>query len=195
MTIAMLVEGATEKAFIHALKRYLEGLPELKGRLPRLRAFPYDGLLPREHRLLGEVERHLKKHDRVIALTDIYTGQNLYSGAEDAKQKMRQWVNQNPRFHAHVAQHDFEAWLLPYWDKLQARAGKNMPRPTGSPESVNHQKPPAKRIDELFRKGNRSYSKVLDGSKILESVNLQLAIDQCPELKSLVNTIIELAKK
>jgi hypothetical protein len=59
----------------------------------------------------------------VIALTDVYTGTDDFLDAADAKQKMRAWVGKNDRFHPHVAQHDFEAWLLPFWTDIQSLAG------------------------------------------------------------------------
>ena len=32
---------------------------------------------------------------------------------------MREWVGVEKRFYPHVALHDFEAWLLPYWEKIK----------------------------------------------------------------------------
>jgi hypothetical protein len=52
--------------------------------------------------------------DAVITLTDVYTGANEFKDAADAKDKMRQWVGVNDKFYPHAAQHDFEAWLLPF---------------------------------------------------------------------------------
>jgi hypothetical protein len=88
--------------------------------MPRLDFVPQDGGIPTNEKLLRVVENLL--HDRkspadaVIALTDVYTGKNppLFTDANDAKQKLNQWVRGNPKFYPHVALHDFEAWLLPY---------------------------------------------------------------------------------
>jgi hypothetical protein len=57
----------------------------------------------------------------VIALTDVYTGTqpHEFQNAEDAKKKMRQWVGDEPRFHPHAAQYDFEAWLLLYFELVR----------------------------------------------------------------------------
>ncbi|MCP4699339.1 MAG: DUF4276 family protein, partial [Gammaproteobacteria bacterium] len=65
------------------------------------------------------------------------------------------WVGKEPRFHPHAAQYDFEAWLLPYWTTIQRLAGHNKTAPGGVPEAVNHNKPPAYHIKEIFRIGNR----------------------------------------
>jgi hypothetical protein len=105
---------------------------------------------------------------------------------------MRQWVGDDPRFHPHAAQHDFEAWLLPYWSTIQRLAKNSGSAPGGNPETVNHNHPPAHRIMEIFERGRcrDSYVKPRDAGRILRDNDLLLAIDQCAELKALVNTIL-----
>jgi len=73
-------------------------------------------------------------------LTDVYTGTipPEFPTAEDAIQKMRQWVGAEPRFHPHVALHDFEAWLLPYWNMIKKLTGSNHKSPGSNSEKVNH---------------------------------------------------------
>ena len=67
----------------------------------------------------------------MIALTDVYTGSTPpeFQTATDAKDGMRDWVGAEERFHPHVALHDFEAWLLPYWEKIQRITGSNRKPP------------------------------------------------------------------
>jgi len=129
----------------------------------------------------------------VIALTDVYTGTTPpdFIDAQDAKNKMRRWVGEEPRFHPHVAQYDFEAWLLPYWGTIQKLAKHNKGAPSGNPETVNHQNPPAHRIREIFEIGGcqDSYVKPRDAARILRKNDLAVAIAQCAELKSMINTI------
>lgn len=57
--------------------------------------------------------------------------------------------------------HDFEAWLLPFWDRIQELAKYKKSPPSGKPEQVNHHKPPSKHIQEIFEIGKcrDSYSK------------------------------------
>jgi hypothetical protein len=107
---------------------------------------------------------------------------------------MRQWVGNEPRFHPHAAQHDFEAWLIPYWDTIKRLAGSNMNAPSGNPENVNHNKPPAYWIKEIFSAGKcrNHYNKPRDAERILNENDLSVAIAQCPELKAFVNTILEI---
>ncbi len=135
-----------------------------------------------------------KPSDCVIALTDVYTGTHPpeFQDAQDAKAKMRHWVGHEPRFHPHAAQHDFEAWLLPYWPTLIKLAKHNSAAPPGDPESVNHGNPPAHRVKALFEAGTcrDSYVKPRDAGRVLRDNDLTVAIHRCPELKELVNTVL-----
>ena len=167
----------------------------LAGQMPRLDPFLYNGRIPKEGKLKRTVETLLRTgSDAVIALTDVYTGTNDFLDAADAKAKMRQWVGPESRFHPHVAQYDFEAWLLPYWDEIKNLAGHNRNAPPGLPETVNHIHPPSYHIKEIFRVGNRrrDYSKPRDANRILRGKDLGVAAVQCPELRAFLNTILTL---
>jgi hypothetical protein len=195
MKITLIVEGKTEKAFLPYLRKYLEN--RLQGKMPKLDVNPYDGRIPTGEKLNRVVQNLLGgkyPSDHIIALTDVYTGSQPpeFLDATDAKNKMRQWVGGEPRFHPHVAHHDFEAWLLPYWVSIQRLAGHNKKAPTGKPETINHGNPPAYRIKEIFEIGTcrDSYIKPRDAGQILSNNDLSVAVGECPELKSFVNTII-----
>ena len=128
MRIAILVEGKTERAF----KPYLLVFCKQDCRQDAQVDFvPYDGRIPTGGKLKRVVENLLTDNkrgaDAVIALTDVYTGSipPEFATAEDAKKKMREWVGAEQRFHPHVALHDFEAWLLPYWEKIKKLTGSN----------------------------------------------------------------------
>ena len=194
MKIAVLVEGKTEQAFREKLREFLQS--RLNQKMPRLRFIPQDGRIPKEGKLKRMVEILLENdgYDAVIALTDIYTGTKDFKDADDAKEKMKTWVGNNPKFFPHAACHDFEAWLLPYWLTIQKRAKHNASAPSGSPEKVNHTKPPSYWIKDIFSKGkcNRDYHKIIDGKAILKDNDLMVAIQVCPELKAFINTIIGL---
>jgi hypothetical protein len=193
-----MIEGRTEKAFIPYLRAFLE--PRLAGRMPRLDPFPCDGRIHKGDKLKRAVDALLNDKctpsDAVIALTDVYTGTNDFANAADAKAKMRAWVGPESRFHPHAAQHDFEAWLLPYWGEVQRIAGHNRHAPHGNPEQVNHNKPPSHYLKEIFEIGttNRSYSKPRDARRILEGKDLAIAAGQCSELKAFLNTILGLCR-
>ena len=195
MRIAILVEGATERAFRTILLEWLA--PRLVGRMPRLDFMPEDGRIPKGEKLRRRVELLLRDHDAVIALTDVYTGTSPpdFTTAADAKAKMRTWVGAEPRFHPHAAQHDFEAWLLPYWPRIQSIAGSRRPPPSANPETVNHDTPPARHLGEVFRTGTgkRRYLKTRDAAAILRGQDLAVAAERCPELKAFLDTILGLA--
>ncbi len=197
MKISIIVEGKTEKAFMLHLREYLK--KRLPVRMPKLDPVPYDGRIPKEKKLKRLVENLLQGSnaaDYVIALTDVYTGTTPpdFENAADAKAKMRSWVGNEPRFHPHAAQYDFEAWLLPYWPTIQRLAKHNKAAPVGHPETVNHQNPPADRIKEIFEIGScrDSYIKPRDAGRILRDNDLSIAIAQCEELKAFVNTILSI---
>jgi hypothetical protein len=196
MKVSIIVEGKTEKAFMPHLREYLTS--RISGdMLPRLDTLPYDGRIPKENKLKRVVAHLLTGRDaadHVLALTDVYTGTNPpdFQDAAEAKGKMRLWVGNEPRFHPHAAQYDFEAWLLPYWPTIQRLAGHNKKAPAGDPEKVNHLNPPAHRIGEIFEIGRcrDSYVKPRDAGRILRENDLSVAINQCMELKEFVNTIL-----
>ena len=194
MKIAILVEGATEMAFKKKLREFLQS--RLEQRMPRLDFKPQHGGIPKEGKLRRIVENLLDNdgYDAVIALTDVYTGKQDFQDANDAKDQMRRWVDNNPNFYPHTALHDFEAWLLPYWTTIKKLANHNLSAPSGSPETVNHQRPPSYWIKEIFRTGKcrKDYDKVSDGKAILKNNDLMIAIQACPELKAFVYRIISL---
>ena len=192
--IAIIVEGQTERVFKESLLSFLKTcLPHM----PKLQFITYNGRIPKQEKLKRVVEKLLEEVDHVIALTDVFTGPAArtlpdFINAEDAKSKMRRWVGDDPRFHPHAAQHDFEAWLLPYWSKIQRIARHNKNAPPGPPESINHNKPPAYYIQDIFEIGGcrKSYVKPRDAKVILNGEDLIVAVRACPELKAFINTII-----
>jgi hypothetical protein len=107
---------------------------------------------------------------------------------------MRVWVGNEPRFFPHVAQHDFEAWLLPYWANIKALAGTNRNAPPGQPEHVNHNKPPAHHLKEVFMAGSkhRAYNKPIMAARILRDKNLAIAAEACPTLRDFLNEILRI---
>lgn len=197
MKISLIVEGKTERVFLRHLKKYLEK-HLINTAMPHLDLVPYDGRIPKGDKLQRVVGNLLQSgSDYVIALTDVYTGTKDFRDAADAKKKMREWVGEEPRFFPHVALHDFEAWLLPYWSTIQKLAKHNKTAPSGKPENVNHGKPPSCYIKEIFRLGScqKDYSKTIDADRILRDNDLSLAIDTCDELKALIETIFTICNQ
>lgn len=196
MKIVIICEGKTEQAFKSCLHRFLK--TRLEGRMPKLVVDVHNGAIPTAAKLKRVVKTLLpvghEPADVVIALTDI---DPAFRDADHAKSQMRQWVGTEVRFHPHVALHDFEAWLLPYWDRIQKLAGRDA-APFGShPETVNHNQPPAHRMAKLFEAGTcrDSYQKPRDAGRILLDADLMVAIQACPEFKAFVNTILTLCDR
>lgn len=193
--IAFMCEGATEKAFLPVMRQFL--VTRLADRMPKLSSRPSNGRLPKGDRLKREVELHLKEHDHVIALTDVYTGSDPteFLDAADARQKMNAWVGGNPRFHPHAAQYEFEAWLIPYWSRIQNLARSTQKQPAARPEAINHGNPPSRLLKGVFETGSvrLSYQKIQRASAILRDQDLAVAAAACPELKSMLNTILTLS--
>jgi hypothetical protein len=196
--ITILVEGKTEQAFRPHLLAFLENRIAERQRRPHLDFFPCHGRVYKGDKLRRTVEELLRNgrppSDAVIALTDVYTGTNDFANAADAKRKMHDWVGNNEKFHPHAAQHDFEAWLLPFWNDIQVLAGHRKAAPPGTPETVNHKRPPSYHIREILRIGTcrDDYSKPRDANRILRGKDLAEAANKCPELKAFLNTILTL---
>lgn len=194
--IAIMVEGRTEMAFKPTLRNFLE--TRLPGNMPKVDFVPYDGRIPKGdklRRIVGYLlTSGMNAAQAVIALTDVYTGTRDFDDAADAKTKMRGWVGDEPRFFPHAAQHDFEAWLLPYWPKIQELAKHNRTAPSGMPEKINHQNPPSTRIAEIFRIGScpHHYSKAREAARILRGEDIAVATAACQELKAFLNTMLTL---
>ena len=182
MRIALLVEGQTERALLPVLRRYLQA--RLGGGMPRLSPRLFHGRIPTGQKLKRWVGLLLAEADAVVALP----------GAGDAKDRMREWVGKEPRFHPHAAQYEFEAWLLPYWSEIQRLSGSNRSGPSGNPEAVDHNRPPSRWIQEAFRSGSkgRSYVKPRDARRILDGQDLEVAAAACAELRLFLNTLLTL---
>lgn len=195
MKISILIEGATERAFIPAVREFLK--PRAVNNMPRLDPVPYDGRIPKDEKLRNQVRNLLQGRnaaDAVIALTDVYTGTTDFRDAADAKAKMRAWVPGETRFYPHAALYDFEAWLLPYWTDIQRFSGSNRNSPSIHPENVNHNKPPAYVLEEVFRTGSKKqkYIKTVHSVRILKGKDLGVSAAVCPELRAFLNTILGL---
>lgn len=191
MKIVLIVEGKTEEVFLEPLRGFLQ--KRLREEMPRLSPDKRGGRIPTGAKLKRAVERHLAEGaDAVIVLTDVYTGTREFTDAADAKKKMHDWVGPEARFYPHAALYDFEAWLIPYWEDIQRLSGSNRAKPSQNPETLNHTKPPAHRISEVFRTGTKRqyYVKPRDAKRILEGKDLTVAANQCCELKALLNTIL-----
>lgn len=190
--IGLLVEGKTEKVFLEPLRNHLR--KELQGSMPKLTTLNKNGLVPRGDALANIVQQLLSECDYVIVLTDVYTGQRSFKDADDAKKQLTQESGNHQRCFVHAAQYEFEAWLLPYWSRVQQIARTKKAVPGKHPEKVNHDRPPSVHLSEAFKSSPTGcFVKVRDAARIIRDQDLQIAIDACPELKAFVDRIKELA--
>lgn len=197
MRIVILVEGRTEAAFLPLLREFVNTCLPSQEPKPKIVVNRYDGAIPKDTLLRKRIENEIRSGaDAVIALSDVYTGKRDFADASDAKAKMSDWAQHHPKFYPHVALHDFEAWLISYWDEIKKLSGSTRSAPGKSPETINHNKPPALLLSEIFLAGStgRSYSKPRDAARILRGQNLLTAANACPELKAFLNQILRLVK-
>jgi hypothetical protein len=86
VSIVILVEGETELMFFkQVLENFLRS--RLPNAMPGLKFISSGGRIPKGDKLKRMVNTHLRKHDAVIALTDVYTGTKDFKDANDAKHK------------------------------------------------------------------------------------------------------------
>jgi hypothetical protein len=193
MTIVLLVEGDTETALKDRLKSFLDEQATAEGK-PKIALRPKDIMTLNPGKLRHRVRLELRdpKVTAVVGLVDVYP---KFASASDARQFLRDAVGDEPRFYAHAAQYDVEAWLLPYWDFICNRLGVQRARPSPDPEQVNLERPPSRRLDELYwiARPPRKYVKPIEMAAILRNQDLTVAAAQCSELKGLLNTLLALA--
>jgi hypothetical protein len=194
MTVVLLVEGDTETALKDKLKEFLDTCAQEQNK-PKVRFRTKDIMSLDPERLRRRVKLELTSPNvtAVVGLIDVYP---KFPDANAAKSFLRQAVGQESRFHAHAAQFDIEAWLLPYWDAICHRVGVQQARPGAHPEQVNQQNPPSKRLKELYRRAKprpREYVKPSEMAAILRDKDLTIIAAQCPEFKAFLNTLLTLS--
>jgi hypothetical protein len=199
LRIVLLVEGLTETAIVPVLREFLDAQCEASNK-PRvgLDAKPLNSQLLRADVLRDHVTRALQAKDilGVVALIDVVVSgrpQHFKTAAEAIAFLKANGAPSDPRYRAHAAQHDFEAWLLPYWDSICTRLKVRKKLPGANPEAVNHHHPPSTHLADLYKLAKRTYDKPRDGLAILRSKDLTVAAAQCPQFRLFLNSLLELA--
>ncbi len=197
MKIAFIVEGESEKLFLSSIRGFLQARCE-PGKLPRLVARPLNSNVPPRSQLLKLIRKEFNDSvDFVIVLTDV-KGRNQYKDANDAIQQIETSLKGLPQLNkqvfVHAAQYEIEAWLIPFWPRIQSIFRSTAKKPRINPEQINHDKPPSKLLSEVARTSrSRKYSKTLHLETILKDQDLAIAANECPGLKALLNRILELS--
>jgi hypothetical protein len=93
-------------------------------------------------------------------------------------------------FRQHFAVHEVEAWLLAYPEEWPPSIRDQIKK--RKPEEVNFTEPPAKFL-KLLLKGR--YKKTTHAMNLFPKVNPQVAVNQCPFLRLLMQDLLEIAKR
>jgi len=192
--IILIVEGETESALKQHLKSFLDQRARAAGKSP-VRLETRGEMTLDRNKLRGRVRRELRGSDvvGVVGLIDVFPE---FSNAAEAKAFLRNAAGNEPRFYAHAAQFDVEAWLLPYWDDICRRIRVRQSPPGGNPEMVDNLNPPAYRLKALYQRSRpkpRKYVKTTEMYAILKGKDLTIAAARCPEFKAFLNTLLALS--
>jgi hypothetical protein len=197
--IVVLCEGRTEKALQQHIKAFLDGecgdAGRSKVRLTMVDAGGASDLLSAKA-LPKLVEKHMSTSDvlGLIVLVDVKAPPpHAFPNAEATIAHLKSILPADSRLHAHAAQHDVEAWLLPFWETAQRKAGHRKSSPGRHPEAVNRDHPPSWHLQELFRLGGKSYDKPRDAAAILRGQDLRVSANACPQFKAFLNTLLALS--
>jgi len=199
----LFVEGHTEHQAIAAfLKRWLDPrLPVPVG----VQTVRFDGWaeMVRDAPQKAKMFLNAPKGDvvAVIALLDLYGLQLPYpsevnSAAERiawGTEHLQQHVGEN-RFRQFFAVHETEAWLLSQPGLFPSEVSRSLKSKTDKPELVNGDEPPAKLLDRLYKStSGRGYKKVTEARNLFPKLDPSAAYAKCPNLRSLLDTMLELA--
>jgi len=195
MTIVLLVEGDTERALKDHLKAFLDQRADAEGK-PRVRLETRPEVGHTKGRFRNRVRLELDKPGvtAVVALIDVFPN---YADASAAKADLAEKAGNAADFHAHAAQYDVEAWLLPFWGDICRRVGVTQSAPGNNPEQVDQNTPPSYRLKELYRLAKpkpRRYVKTTEMYAILRNKDLRTIAGQCAEFKVFINTLLTLSE-
>lgn len=204
MKFVLFVEGHTErKALPQFLKRWLD---EKLSQPIRITPVRFDGWAD----YLDEVQKKARMHlampgdpdvIAVIGLLDLY-GPTVYpdtvSNAGDridwARNNIERKVN-HERFRQFFAVHEVEAWLLSQPEVFPSSIRRSLPK-AKEPETVDFDKPPSKRLHELYEQHTgRGYKKVTQGASLFRKLDPEVAYEKCPNLKAMLDEMLSLAQQ
>lgn len=206
MRFILFVEGFTEKEAVGGfLQRWLDQrltqrvgvkLVNLKGN----RGFNKD--------IADKVRFHLAppRGGGVIAaigLLDLYKGAPYPEDKTSVKDRYEWGVQyyerlvDNANFRMFFAVHETEAWLLSDPSIFAREVQSLVKKPIRDrPESVNFDKPPSYRLNELYMQASeRRYKKTTQGKLLFDRLDPEAASEKCPYLKQMLEELLGLAKK
>ena len=204
MKFILFVEGYTEAAVLPAfLKRWLD--PRLKQPVG-IDAVRFDGWpeMVRDSPQRVKAFLNAPKGDviAVIALLDLYGLQLPYPASVNSVAKRIAWATTyleqrvgETRFRQFFAVHETEAWLLSQPMLFPAEIAKGLQSKTSKPETVNFDEPPASLLNRLYKSATgHDYKKVTQAKNLFPALDPEAAYAKCPQLKALLDTLLELAQ-
>lgn len=201
MKFVLFVEGYTEKNAIPSfLKRWLD----VKLAQPvRIQCVRFEGWAELVKDAPHKAELYLSRNDviAVIALLDLY-GPTFYPVDKTTPDERYQWAKSHlegkvgqANFFQFFAVHEIEAWLLSNPAIFPATVRKEIQKLSATPEVVNNERPPAKCLEEIYKKQTRRrYKKVVYGKDLFAKLDPGIAYDKCPRLKELLDNMLTLAQ-
>lgn len=203
MKFVMFVEGPTEK---EVLGPFLGGW--LNKRLSNrvgIQTVKFGGWPRMVEDMALKAHMHLNAPDAskvvaVIALLDLY-GPDFYPASTSQVDERIEWATEhlqdkvrNGKFRVFFAVHEIEAWLLSQPSLFPTAARKVLPGT--QPEEVNFDKPPSKRLSDIYmRELNRSYRKTTDGKNLFAKLDSDVAYEKCPYLRKMLDEMLRIAKE
>jgi hypothetical protein len=189
MKIVIYSEGQTEMVLKNILHEFIN---QQRQERIGIEIKPLKGKINREE-IKTRVELSLEKSDvlGVVVLCDVFP---KFKSAEEAKAFLRECVGDDLRFHPHVAQYDFESWLIPFWGDICRKLKLRKQTPGVNPEQINDTKPPSYHIKELYSLADRRYNKIRDAHAILKDKDLSVIARACPEMRAFLNTLLRISE-
>ncbi len=137
----------------------------------------------------------------VIALLDLYGLGLAYPAEVNSAAEHIAWGTKHleqqvgeTQFRQFFAVQETEAWLLSQPGLFPAEIAKSLKTKSERPEKVNSDEPPAKLLDRLCKTATgRGYKKVTEAKNLFPKLDPSLAYAKCPNLKILLDALLELA--
>ena len=143
----------------------------------------------------------------VFTLIDLYgmdrvshpTGDPLDTKVQRVHDWLRAQVShiRSKDFYPHVSVHETEAWILAEGSALAGRLNDNRLRPDSNAELKNFQRPPSKRINELFlaRRHRNRYQKISDGTPLFKAMKFEQVYKSCRFFRAFYDDLKDVGRR
>ncbi len=200
MKFILFVEGYTEKeALAPFLKKWLDQhLTKPVG----IKPVRFQGWAELVEGSPTKAKLHLSQPEviAVIALLDLY-GPDIYPSDRNTTKERYQWgkefleskANQS-NFFQFFAVHEVETWLFSDPSIFPNSIQPSIQKISSFPEEINNIKPPAKRLDEIYKAQKKTYKKTTSGKDLFQKLDPAIAYEKCPYLRVLLDEMLKMAK-